>query len=215
MESRPHIAGNVANLCVRLVFASLFLKESGMADEQQTLDQQTPEQPTGAAEDLTARVQELEEQLAAAQDQALRMVADLQNVRRRAEQDVEKAHKFALEKFAGDLLAVVDTLERGLEMSDPNDEAIKPMREGMELTLKMFDDTLRRYQVEALNPEGEPFNPEQHQAMAMQESASAEPGSVLKVFQKGYLLNGRLLRPAMVVVSKAPAETPPSIDEQA
>ncbi|HCW0875208.1 TPA: nucleotide exchange factor GrpE, partial [Pseudomonas aeruginosa] len=137
-----------------------------MADEQQTLDQQTPEQPTGAAEDLTARVQELEEQLAAAQDQALRMVADLQNVRRRAEQDVEKAHKFALEKFAGDLLAVVDTLERGLEMSDPNDEAIKPMREGMELTLKMFDDTLRRYQVEALNPEGEPFNPEQHQAMA-------------------------------------------------
>ncbi|MFU1922290.1 nucleotide exchange factor GrpE, partial [Klebsiella pneumoniae] len=115
--------------------------------------------------------QELEEQLAAAQDQALRMVADLQNVRRRAEQDVEKAHKFALEKFAGDLLAVVDTLERGLEMSDPNDEAIKPMREGMELTLKMFDDTLRRYQVEALNPEGEPFNPEQHQAMAMQESA--------------------------------------------
>ncbi len=186
-----------------------------MADEQQTLDQQTPEQPTGAAEDLTARVQELEEQLAAAQDQALRMVADLQNVRRRAEQDVEKAHKFALEKFAGDLLAVVDTLQRGLEMSDPNDEAIKPMREGMELTLKMFDDTLRRYQVEALNPEGEPFNPEQHQAMAMQESASAEPGSVLKVFQKGYLLNGRLLRPAMVVVSKAPAETPPSIDEQA
>ncbi|MCJ0608063.1 nucleotide exchange factor GrpE [Pseudomonas aeruginosa] len=186
-----------------------------MADEQQTLDQQTPEQPTGAAEDLTARVQELEEQLAAAQDQALRMVADLQNVRRRAEQDVEKAHKFALEKFAGDLLAVVDTLERGLEMSDPNDEAIKPMREGMELTLKMFDDTLRRYQVEALNPEGEPFNPEQHQAMAMQASASAEPGSVLKVFQKGYLLNGRLLRPAMVVVSKAPAETPPSIDEQA
>ncbi|EME5359347.1 nucleotide exchange factor GrpE [Pseudomonas aeruginosa] len=186
-----------------------------MADEQQTLDQQTPEQPTGAAEDLIARVQELEEQLAAAQDQALRMVADLQNVRRRAEQDVEKAHKFALEKFAGDLLAVVDTLERGLEMSDPNDEAIKPMREGMELTLKMFDDTLRRYQVEALNPEGEPFNPEQHQAMAMQESASAEPGSVLKVFQKGYLLNGRLLRPAMVVVSKAPAETPPSIDEQA
>ncbi|MCO3184844.1 nucleotide exchange factor GrpE [Pseudomonas aeruginosa] len=186
-----------------------------MADEQQTLDQQTPEQPTGAAEDLTARVQELEEQMAAAQDQALRMVADLQNVRRRAEQDVEKAHKFALEKFAGDLLAVVDTLERGLEMSDPNDEAIKPMREGMELTLKMFDDTLRRYQVEALNPEGEPFNPEQHQAMAMQESASAEPGSVLKVFQKGYLLNGRLLRPAMVVVSKAPAEAPPSIDEQA
>lgn len=79
----------------------------------------------------------------------------------------------------------------------------------------MFDDTLRRYQVEAINPEGEPFNPEQHQAMVMEESATAEPGSVLKVFQKGYLISGRLLRPAMVVVSKAPSETPPSIDEQA
>ena len=83
------------------------------------------------------------------------------------------------------------------------DEAIRPMREGMELTLKAFHDTLKRYQVEALDPHGEPFNPEQHQAMAMQPSASVEPGSVLKVFQKGYLLNGRLLRPAMVVVSKA------------
>lgn len=105
-----------------------------MADEQQqTLDPQAPEQTDApeAAKDLTARVQELEEQLAAAQDQSLRLVADLQNVRRRAEQDVEKAHKFALEKFAGDLLAVVDTLERGLQMSNPDDEAIRPMREGM------------------------------------------------------------------------------------
>ncbi|MNO94709.1 heat shock protein GrpE [compost metagenome] len=187
-----------------------------MSDEQQTLDPQNGEQPeVAAAEDLNARVLELEEQLAAAKDHNLRAAAELQNIRRRAEQDVEKAHKFALEKFSGDLLPVVDTLERALEMSSPDDEAIKPMREGIELTLKMFHDTLKRYNLEPVDPHGEPFNPEHHQAMAMQESAHMEPGSVVKVFQKGYLLNGRLLRPAMVVVSKAPEETPPSIDEKA
>ncbi len=188
-----------------------------MADEQNS---QTPEHEAAAQgdvhhEDLAARVATLEEQLAAAQDQSLRSVADLQNVRRRAEQDVEKAHKFALEKFAGDLLPVLDSLERGLELSNAADEALRPMREGMELTLKMLQDTLKRYQVEAVDPHGAPFNPEHHQAMAMEESATAEPGSVLKVFQKGYLLNGRLLRPAMVVVSKAPAAQQPSIDEKA
>lgn len=178
-----------------------------MADEQtqdtQNLDANQASQDSG--EDLAARVQVLEEQLAGAQDQALRVAADLQNVRRRAEQDVEKAHKFALERFAGDLLPIIDSLERGLELSNPDDENIRPMREGIELTLKMFQDTLKRYQLETLDPHGEPFNAEHHQAMAMQESADVEPNSVLKVFQKGYLLNGRLLRPAMVVVSKTPA----------
>jgi len=188
-----------------------------MADEQNS---QTPEHEAAAQgdvqhEDVAARIAMLEEQLAAAQDQSLRSVAELQNVRRRAEQDVEKAHKFALEKFAGDLLPVLDSLERGLELSNATDETLKPMREGMELTLKMLQDTLKRYQVEAVDPHGAPFNPEHHQAMAMEESATAEPGSVLKVFQKGYLLNGRLLRPAMVVVSKAPAAQQPSIDEKA
>ena len=189
-----------------------------MADEQ-TLDTQTPDAnsaaETASGDDLAARVQVLEEQLAAAQDQSLRAVAELQNIRRRAEQDVEKAHKFALEKFANDLLPVVDSLERGLELSSPDDESIKAVREGMQLTLKLFHDTLARYQLEAIDPHGAPFNPEHHQAMAMEESVHAEPNSVLKVFQKGYLLNGRLLRPAMVVVSKAPLTPPPSIDEQA
>ncbi|MDH1105041.1 nucleotide exchange factor GrpE [Pseudomonas otitidis] len=188
-----------------------------MADEQ-NLDTQNPEVSAPAdvaGEDLVARVQALEEQLAAAQDQSLRTAAELQNIRRRAEQDVEKAHKFALEKFANDLLPVVDSLERGLELTSAEDEAVRPVREGVELTLKLFHDTLKRFQVEAVDPHGAPFNPEHHQAMAMEESTHVEPGSVLKVFQKGYLLNGRLLRPAMVVVSKAPAEVPPSIDEQA
>lgn len=188
-----------------------------MADEQK-LDELNPNADKAAeagSEDLVARVQLLEEQVAAAQDQALRTAADLQNVRRRAEQDVEKAHKFALEKFAGDLLPVIDSLERGLELSNPDDENIRPMREGIELTLKMFEDTLKRYNLEAIDPHGEPFNADQHQAMAMQESAEVEPNSVLKVFQKGYQLNGRLLRPAMVVVSKAAAPVSPSIDEKA
>ncbi len=186
-----------------------------MADEQ-TQDTQTPDANSVAGDELATRVQVLEEQLAAAQDQSLRVAADLQNVRRRAEQDVEKAHKFALEKFAGDLLPIIDSLERGLELSSPDDENIRPMREGIELTLKMFQDTLKRYQLEAIDPQGgAPFSAEHHQAMAMQESPDLEPNSVLKVFQKGYVLNGRLLRPAMVVVSKAPAPVSPSIDEQA
>lgn len=188
-----------------------------MADEQ-TLDAQAcgAGQAADAADEVVlSRVQALEEQLATAQDQALRVAADLQNVRRRADQDVEKAHKFALERFAGDLLPVIDSLERGLELTNPDDEAIKPVREGLELTLKLFQDTLKRYQLEILDPHGAPFSAEHHQAMAMQESAAVEPNTVLKVFQKGYLLNGRLLRPAMVVVSKAAAPVAPSIDEQA
>ena len=184
-----------------------------MADEQ--LNEKDLNVEEAGAADVGARVLELEEQLAAAKDQSLRAVADLQNVRRRAEQDVEKAHKFALEKFAGDLLPVIDSLERGLELSKADDESIKPMREGIELTLKMFHDTLKRYNLEAVDPHGEPFNAEHHQAMAMEESAEVEPNSVLKVFQKGYLLNGRLLRPAMVVVSKAPSAAQPSINEKA
>ena len=126
-----------------------------MADEQ-NLDAQSQDQAAeaGAGDELTTRVQVLEEQLAAAQDQSLRVAADLQNVRRRAEQDVEKAHKFALEKFAGDLLPIIDSLERGIELSSPDDESIRPMREGIELTLKMFQDTLKRYQLEAVDPHG-------------------------------------------------------------
>ncbi|NLU13022.1 MAG: nucleotide exchange factor GrpE [Gammaproteobacteria bacterium] len=191
-----------------------------MTDEQ-TLDEQAsdinaePQAATDPAQAAQERIVELEGQLASAQENALRAAAEVQNIRRRAEQDIEKAHKFALEKFATDLLAVLDSLERGLEVSDPADETIRPMREGMELTYKLFLDTMKRFQVERVDPQGEPFNPELHQAMAMEESIHAEPNSVLKVFQCGYVMNGRLLRPAMVVGSKAPSEAPVKIDEQA
>lgn len=195
-----------------------------MTDEQ-ILDEQTSEQTADeqsvenleVATQATAeeRIAELEDQLAGAKEDVLRAAAEVQNVRRRADQDIAKAHKFALEKFANDLLAIVDSLERGIEMADVNDESIRPMREGMELTYKLFLDTLKRFQVERIEPLGEPFNPELHQAMAMEESTQAEPNSVLKVFQCGYSINGRLLRPAMVVVSQAPSEPPVKIDEQA
>ena len=191
-----------------------------MTDEQ-TLDEQASDMnaeqqaATNPADLAQERIAELEGQLVSAQENALRAAAEAQNIRRRAEQDIEKAHKFALEKFATDWLAVLDSLERGLEVSDPTDEKIRPMREGMELTYKLFLDTMKRFQVERVDPQGEPFNPEQHQAMAMEESIHAEPNSVLKVFQCGYMMNGRLLRPAMVVVSKAPSEAPVKIDEQA
>ncbi|MCK9535376.1 MAG: nucleotide exchange factor GrpE [Pseudomonas sp.] len=184
-----------------------------MTDEQ-TLDEQTSDlhaeeqnAETNAADSAEQRIAELEDQLAGAQENVLRAAAEAQNIRRRAEQDIEKAHKFALEKFATDLLAVLDSLERGIEVSNAENEAIRPMLEGMQLTYKLFLDTLKRFNVERVDPQGEPFNPEQHQAMAMEESATLEPNSVLKVFQCGYMMNGRLLRPAMVVVSKAPSAT--------
>ncbi|MBO9550650.1 nucleotide exchange factor GrpE [Pseudomonas sp.] len=184
-----------------------------MADEQ--LNEKDLNAEEAGAVDNGARVQELEEQLAAAKDQSLRVAAEAQNSIRRAEQEVDKARKFALEKFAGDLLPVIDSLEMALTHLNPEDDQVKNTREGVELTLKMFQDTLKRYNLEAIEPHGQPFNPEHHQAMAMQENADVEPNSVLNVFQKGYLLNGRLLRPAMVVVSKAPAAPQPSIDEKA
>jgi molecular chaperone GrpE len=138
-------------------------------------------------------------------DQLLRIQAELENTRRRAERDVEQAHKFALEKFVGELLPVKDSLEMGLQAASGDDETAVKLREGVELTLKMLSGALEKFGVQELNPEGESFNPEHHQAMTMQESGEVEPNTVMAVMQKGYLLNDRLVRPAMVVVSKAPS----------
>ncbi|WP_417596311.1 nucleotide exchange factor GrpE [Oceanospirillum sp.] len=154
------------------------------------------------AEADTNEVAALEEQLAQAKDQVLRAHADAQNARRRAEQDVEKAHKFALEKFTKELLPVIDSLERAIEAFDQND-APAALREGVEMTLSMFVSTLDKFNVEPVNPQGEPFDPQFHEAMSMVPNPEVEPNTVIAVMQKGYLLNGRLVRPAMVMVSKA------------
>ncbi|MBY6190376.1 nucleotide exchange factor GrpE [Microbulbifer agarilyticus] len=146
----------------------------------------------------------LHQQLADHKDMVLRAQAEVQNARRRAQQDVEKAHKFGQEKLLKDLLPVVDNLERALATIDKDDEAQKAVREGIELTQKSFIDTLTKSGMELIDPAGEPFDPELHQAMTQIPNGDVEPNTVLDVFQKGYRLNGRLLRPAMVVVSKAP-----------
>jgi len=153
------------------------------------------------AEMLAARVEELEQSVAESKDQALRAAAEAQNVRRRAEQEAEKARKFALEKFVKELLPVVDSLEKALEAMQ--DGASEAHREGVSMTLKMQQDVLGKFGVEVVEPAGEPFDPQYHEAMAMVPNPDLEPNSVMEVVQKGYLLNGRLVRPAMVVVSQA------------
>lgn len=135
-------------------------------------------------------------------DKYLRTAAEMENVRKRAARDVEKAHKFALERFATELLTVCDSLEMALATDD--DISVESMKEGSEATLKLLRSVLTRFDVEELDPHGEPFDPAVHEAMTMQPSAEAEPGTVLTVFQKGYALNGRLLRPARVVVASEP-----------
>ena len=159
-----------------------------------------------AAEDIAeaeVTLQSLQQELEAARVASLRAQAEAQNARRRSDQDVEKARKYALERFAGEMLSVVDNLERALEFTGEISAETKTVVDGVELTLKGLMDVLKKFNIEPVNPVGEPFDPQVHQAMSMIESADAEPNSVLSVMQKGYTLSGRLIRPAMVLVSKA------------
>jgi molecular chaperone GrpE len=149
---------------------------------------------------LKERLEQAERKLAEADARAQ---AEIRNVRKRAEKDVESAHKFALDKFANDLLKVADSLERALATLDPEDEALQPAREGTELTLKALLDVFREHNIERVDPEGEVFDPEWHEAMTMVARDDMEPNRVVEVLEKGYVLNGRLLRPARVVVSKS------------
>ncbi|CAM3879628.1 MULTISPECIES: nucleotide exchange factor GrpE [Xenorhabdus] len=190
-------------------------KDQKVPDEQvaenteNVLEQQINAEQADAPETenvVDPRVAELEEQLKQAQanerDALLRARAEIENIRRRTELDVEKAHKFALEKFVNELLPVIDNLERALDVADRTNEALLPMVEGIELTLKSFIDSVGKFGVEVVSDTNVPFNPEVHQAMTMMESDQHEPNQVMLVMQKGYTLNGRLLRPAMVAVSK-------------
>jgi molecular chaperone GrpE len=151
-------------------------------------------------DDLQAQLDAANEEIASLKDSSLRVQAEAQNVRRRAEGDVEKARKFALEKFATELLSVMDNLERAIEAG--GEDASGPAMEGVELTRKNLADVFARFKIEAVSPEGEPFDPQQHQAMSMIENPDCEPNTVMHVVQKGYTLSERLIRPAMVMVSK-------------
>tara|TARA_R110000823_G_scaffold295738_3_gene415601 strand:+ start:54455 stop:55045 length:591 start_codon:yes stop_codon:yes gene_type:complete len=166
-------------------------------------DETPAEEASGGLEEEIAR---LEAELAEARDTALRAQADAQNLGRRAEQDIEKARKYALERFTGELLPVVDNLERALEAASGDEATPKPIAEGVELTLKSLLDAMRKFNIAVVDPQGEPFDPNLHQAMTLVENNEVEPNTVLNVMQRGYTLNGRLVRPAMVVVSKSGGE---------
>ncbi len=157
-------------------------------------------------ESALARLEAAELETARAKDDLLRVQAEMQNLRRRNEQDVEKAHKYGQEKFASELLTVVDNLERALDAAKDNeDEHVKAIYDGVDLTLKSFVDLFAKFNITAIDPLGEPFDPLRHQAMTMQENGEVEPNTVIAVMQKGYSLHDRVIRPAMVMVSKAPS----------
>ena len=152
--------------------------------------------------ELEAALLATQAQLKEQQDAVLRAKAEEQNVRRRAEGDIDKARKYALKKFAGELLPVIDNLERALENGDKENEAAKALLEGVELTLQTFISTVEKFGLTMINPVGEVFNPELHQAIGMQASPEHESNTVMIVMQKGYSLNEQVLRPAMVMVAQ-------------
>jgi len=179
------------------------------AEDSQGSDQEAEQGETSEMEALKEQVKEFQEQV-------LRSQAEMQNVRRRAEMDVEKAHKFALEKFVKELLPVADSLEKAVESTEGQENSgdlVASIRQGVEMTLNLLESSLKKFNVEPLNPIGEPFDPQRHEAMSLVSAPDAEPNSVVAVVQKGYLLNGRVVRPAMVMVAKA--QDAPKIDEQA
>lgn len=151
---------------------------------------------------LEAALLTSEERVKENQDAVLRARAEVENMRRRSEQEIDKARKYALSRFVEELLPVLDNLERAIQAADGENEIVKPILEGVELTHKTFVDAVAKFGLKEINPEGEAFNPEFHQAMSIQESPDHQSNTVMFVMQKGYELNGRVVRPAMVMVAK-------------
>lgn len=190
-------------------------EENQLSDDQQnSAEQHEIDEISGAPEEEMAagdvgqaddEVEAEGEQLAEAKDQLLRSIAEMENVRRRAQRDVENAHKFAVEKLLADLFPVVDSMEKAIETAENSElgEGAKAIADGLSLSLKLFVDTLAKAGVEQIDPLGQPFDPQFHEAMAMVPNPDAEPNSVMDVMQKGYVLNGRLTRAAKVIVVKA------------
>ena len=165
----------------------------------------TAEAPDAAAADPESELKAVRAEAGAAREQYLRAVAELENVRRRAARDVENAHKYGVERLASEVLAVKDSMEIGLQAADASDED-SAVTEGFRATLKLLEQCLAKFGISEINPEDEAFDPEFHEAMAAQPSATHEPGTVMMVVQKGYRIHDRLLRPARVIVSRAVEE---------
>ena len=177
-----------------------------MTDIEQNVDTEDSSQDESSSEsannDLAKQLEDAQQLAADSQDKMIRIQAEMENLRKRTERDVTNAHKYANEKFANELLQVKDSLEMGLNMSEEEINLDK-LKEGTELTLKMLSSAFEKFSIEEINPIGETFDPNLHEAMTMQEGTEHEPNTVLTVIQKGYTLHGRLIRPAMVIVSKA------------
>ena len=197
-------------------------KNEDLAADDVTTEEQPPHTELAGheatIEELKASLAQVEQKAQENWDKAVRAQAEMENLKRRTQKDLEDAHKFAITAFAKELLTVLDSMELGLQAASGDSPEVQKFREGSELTIKQFETVFAKFNITTIDPAGQPFNPEHHQAMVMQATEGVEPNTVVNVFQKGYLLNGRLLRPAMVVVAKAvekPAVDTPSIDEQA
>lgn len=186
--------------------------------ETETTNEEHPHTELGeheyTIEELKLELEEAKQKAHEAWDKAVRTQAEMENLKKRTQKDLEDARKYALTSFSKEILPVFDSLVLGLQAATGDSEDVKKFREGSELTIKQFEALFAKFNIVAIDPLGQPFNAEQHQAMLMQEVEGAEPNTVVNVFQKGYLLNGRLLRPAMVVVAKA-AEKPSEDNAQA
>ena len=177
--------------------------EDQLAKDEVSAETDTGEAtPEATVESLSEKIEALKISAADSLDKAVRAQAELDNVRKRTTRDIQNAHKYALDKFINELLPVLDSMELGL-VASVEGEDVSSLREGLELTLKMFCSSLEKSGVHPVNPQkGDKFNPDQHEAVTMQEVDDADSGTVVTMLQKGYELNGRLIRPAMVIVAK-------------
>ena len=191
------------------------MTEENLDPQETKAEEMSTEEVTDATlGEALKKLVDAEEVASRANDDLLRVQAEMQNLRRRSEQDIEKAHKYSQEKFSTELLSVMDNLERALAAAaNHEDDTVKAIYEGVDLTLKSFTDCFNRFHIEAVDPMGEPFDPQLHQAMTIIENAEVEPNTVIEVMQKGYTLHGRVIRPAMVVVSKEPEHETKDIDK--
>jgi molecular chaperone GrpE len=189
-----------------LIFEEVLMNTDESGQERQAAGEATAVLPETAAqlvelERLQQALAEAEERARSHWDQYMRAVADLENVRKRTQRDIEAANRYGLEKFAAELLPVKDSLELAVQNAEKAAD-VRSLVQGQEATLKLLSKALEKIGVGVIDPRGEPFDPARHEAMLAQESATAEPNSVLQVVQPGYEINGRLLRPARVIVSK-------------
>lgn len=173
-----------------------------VTDDDQPEVEQTEMLNHASYEELQKQLTEVEDKATQYWERMLRMQAESENTQRRVERDIANAHKFALEKFALELLPVVDSLERAIAAHSDDESGTGSLLDGVSLTLKMLTAAMEKFGIEQINPQGQPFNPEAHQAVSTQADSAVKPGAVLSVLQKGYLLNKRLIRPALVVVAK-------------